>query len=163
MPILGIDVWEHAYYLKHQNKRNDYIYAIWSILDWGVISQKYEDALKDPVLVSIKSDNWPELKAFHKVMSNTFHAAEKKDFKPIFDRNQELMIKAFLLKNSEIPVLAIEERVQITKSLAKLAKQTNELDAFISANKKVTNEVIMKRLIAIHDSFHEVMGLCREE
>ncbi len=163
IPIIGIDVWEHAYYLKHQNKRNDYIYAIWSILDWGVISQKYEDALKDPVLVSIKSDNWTELKAFHKVMSNTFHAAEKKDFKSILDRHQELMIKAFLLKNSEIPVLAIEERVQIMKSLAKLAKQTNELDAFISANKKVTNEVIMKRLIAIHDSFHEVMGLCGEE
>jgi len=163
IPIIAIDVWEHAYYLKHQNKRNDYIYAIWSILDWGVISQKYEDALKDPVLVSIKSDNWTELKAFHKVMSLTFHAAEKKDFKPIVDRHQELMIKAFLLKNSEIPVLGMEERLKITKSLSKLEKQTHELDAFISANKKVTNELIMKRLIAIHDSFHEVMGLCKEE
>ena len=158
VPILCIDVWEHAYYLKHQNKRNDYVYAIWSILDWGVISQKYEDALKDPVLVSIKSDNWTELKAFHKVMLNTFHAAENKDFKPIIDRHLELMVKAYLLKNSEIPVLNLNDRPRLIKSLTKLEKQTKELDEFITLNKKVTNELIMKKLIAIHDSFHEVMG-----
>jgi superoxide dismutase len=163
IPILGIDVWEHAYYLKHQNKRNDYIYAIWSILDWDVISQKYEQALKDPILAGIKSDNWPELKTFHKVMSNTFHAAEKKDFKPIIDRHLELMVKAYLLKNSEIPVLNLNDRPRLIKSLTKLEKQTKELDEFINLNKKVTNELIMKKLIAIHDSFHEVIGLCKEE
>jgi len=50
IPILGIDVWEHAYYLRYQNKRGDYLSAIWSLLDWGLISEKYKDALKDPLL-----------------------------------------------------------------------------------------------------------------
>ena len=50
IPILGIDVWEHAYYLRYQNKRGDYLSAIWSLLDWGLISEKYKEALKDPLL-----------------------------------------------------------------------------------------------------------------
>ncbi len=41
-PILGVDVWEHAYYLKYQNKRADYLDAFWSLLDWSVVEQKYE-------------------------------------------------------------------------------------------------------------------------
>jgi Fe-Mn family superoxide dismutase len=42
-PILGIDVWEHAYYLKYQNKRGDYLSAIWNIIDWREISNRYEN------------------------------------------------------------------------------------------------------------------------
>jgi superoxide dismutase len=163
IPILGIDVWEHAYYLKHQNKRNDYIYAIWSMLDWGVISEKYKVALADPTLQKIKQDNWPELKEFHKVMSATFHAAEKADFKPITERNHELMVKAYLLKNSEIPVLNLTESLSMNKSLLKLEKQTTELNSYITIGKKVTNDLMFKKLTAIHQTFHEIAGLCKEE
>lgn len=42
-PILGIDVWEHAYYLKYQNKRGDYLSAIWNVIDWQEISNRYEN------------------------------------------------------------------------------------------------------------------------
>ncbi len=42
-PILGIDVWEHAYYLKYQNKRGDYLSAIWNVIDWREISKRYEN------------------------------------------------------------------------------------------------------------------------
>lgn len=163
IPILGIDVWEHAYYLKYQNRRADYLSGIWNLINWGVVSEKYMAALNNPLLKELEKDNWLAIKDFHKVMAQTFHPAEEKNFAPLRTRSGELYAKAILLKNSTPPASANNERVQ--EALARLEKQCLEIHTLVqkpSKNIEAQNALLLEKITKAHDIFHEVEGLCHD-
>jgi superoxide dismutase len=163
IPILGIDVWEHAYYLKYQNKRADYLNNIWSLINWGAVSDKYAAALNDPLLKEIEKDNWLAIKDFHKVMAQTFHPAEEKNFAPLLSRSGELYAKAILLKNSTPPVSANNAGIQ--DALTRLEKQCLDIHQLVqkpSKDQEKKNAQLFEMMTKAHDIFHEVEGLCHD-
>lgn len=156
MPILAIDVWEHAYYLEYQNKRADYLTAIWNVINWTEVSNYYTTATTKK---KGKFDSWQELKDFHKVMSQTFHPSEEGNLEPIKKRSTEMVEKAEQLAKSTIP--AEFNRKEVLAAVQKLVTDSKKLDKLVK-NKKSGKE-LTEALTKLHDVFHEIIGLCNNE
>lgn len=156
IPILTIDVWEHAYYLKYQNKRPDYLAAIIGAINWEAVNKNYVDAMNSPLLKAIEKNSWKELNEFHKVMGQTFHPSEKGDLGPIKSRSGEMLYKAEALSKSKIP--ASLDTPELRKAVSDLLTGSKELDAMVE--KKADDKAITEKLNQLHDTFHLIQGLC---
>jgi hypothetical protein len=102
--------------------------------------------------------NWKEMKDFHAVMSKTFHPAEEKNFQPLKDNADSLVIVAKAWQSSTVPE---GYNASITKPLLEsLVKQTKTVQKSVKKNK--SDDELMKDITKAHDIFHEITEKCRE-
>lgn len=104
-------------------------------------------------------EKWPALKAFHEVMSQTFHPSEEGNLQPIRTRSEEMMNKAAALLKSDIP--ADFKSPGILASAEKLQLKSKALHKMVQA--KASDAEIKTALSELHDTFHEIVGLCSEK
>lgn len=105
-------------------------------------------------------EKWAELKNFHGVMSQTFHPSEEGNLAPIKSRSGEMVEKANALAKSVIP--NEYKTPQIQKAVKMLQKGSKSLHKLVQ-NKQSTDDEIKKALSRLHDVFHEIVGLCKNE
>jgi hypothetical protein len=103
-----------------------------------------------------KFDNWPELKSFHAVLSQTFHPSEEGNLKPIMERSGELADKAEVLSKSKIP--AELNTKEIAGTVETLRTESKTLQEIVSS--KGSDEAITKQLTKVHDTFHVIVEKC---
>jgi superoxide dismutase len=148
-PILGIDVWEHAYYLKYQNMRGDYLEAVWEAINWEAVSKQYRTA-GHPFIV------WEALDEFHNIMAATFHPMEEGNLQPLKARSGELAAGAKRLAKADIPARFDEPGIR--ENLKALRKDSAALHKRV--RKGDSDAALTQSLNELHEVFHRIVGAC---
>ena len=104
-------------------------------------------------------NQWPKLNAFHEIMSETFHASETGNLKPLKQKSGALVKTANELKKSKIPLAY--DSPQIRNSINKLNMESAELNQLVK--NKAADEKLIKKISELHNVFHEVVGLCKSK
>lgn len=107
-----------------------------------------------------KPASWAELKAYHSIMSSTFHPSEEGNLEPIKKRSGELAEAAKVWNKSTPP--AEFNKATVKETLKHLEEESIALDKLIK-DKKATDAEIKLALEKLHDRFHEVVGACKAE
>ena len=113
----------------------------------------------DGVSAQSVTDRWPAMKAFHDVMSRSFHPTEEGNFAVLKDNSATLMNKAMDLTKQEIPHEF--QTKAIMSSVQRLQEKTKEVNALVVS--KATDAQLNKAIVEAHDIFHEIVGLCSAE
>ena len=106
-----------------------------------------------------KFENWPQMKNFQSILTETFKPAEKGDMSPIRSRSHELYQNAKLINKMPVPQTVDNEQLRTT--LKRLERETDKLNALVVREEQTPT--VMKQFNIVHDTFHEITGMCTKE
>ena len=105
-----------------------------------------------------KAAVWPEMKAFHKLMSETFHPTEEGNFAPLKEKVADLYRASKVWSASAVPANFKPEETKAT--LDKLMKQCHEI--WVQVDAKASDEKLKTLITEAHDTFHKIVGECKK-
>lgn len=154
IPILGIDVWEHAYYLKYQNKRGDFLSAVWNVIDWTAVEKNYTDAKANKLLMKkIELDGWAAFREFKKTYTPVIFPTQAGKYDELKYRINEVAMKAEALSKSNIP--ASLQNSTVRARLSAIKKESAKLQELIEKKKK--EEQLKKTFDELQREYEELL------
>jgi len=147
IPIMGIDLWEHAYFLQYHENRKDYFQAVWKLIDWEAVSKKYAYAVNSNALKELNANDWPAFRKFHEQLKGMTMNLSKGEIQPIKSGSAELLSLAKALETEPIPSAYSTDIVKnAIKVLITACSGVNE-----AVVKKATDAVIKEKMSALRE------------
>jgi Fe-Mn family superoxide dismutase len=158
IPILCIDLWEHAYYLNYQNRRTDYLKAMWNVLDWNAVSKKYSEALTSPLMQYLKTEKWASFKNFHSALQDMLMNMKKGEITPVRMGSANLLKLAKLLSTDPIPTEIEGEDVRTAiKSIIATCTEVNDI-----VIKKGTDDALKNKFMELREPVRIIVEKSRK-